>query len=274
MKALHTAATLGLTLALAAIAALAALAPAPALGQVARFDAITDTIRIAGQTVLGTSATFEARVLLEPGGGGSIYFEQVSGSEDKRLALDETGPAGIGFTLPSNQTAFLAPVTVSTGVFHHVAFVRDGSQERLYLDGSLVGSRTVSGDIDDSSNTTPAVGAQFFDATNIMSSSFIGQIDTLRISNVARYSGSSFSAPAGDLATDAGTLILYNFNAADLNGNQLADLSGNGNTGILGVGFTGATAPEITAAVPEPGTWGLMLGGLGALLAWQMRRSA
>lgn len=243
-----------------------------AQAQVARFDATTDTIRIAGQTELGTTATYEARVMLAPGGGGSIYFEQASGLEDKRLVLNETGPAGIGFTLPTNQTTFFAPIAVSTGVFHHLAFVRDGTQERLYLDGSLIGERSVSGDIDDSSNTAPAVGAQFFDQTNFMSSSFIGQIDTLRISNVARYSGSSFSAPGGDLGTDAGTLILYNFNAADLTGNQLADLSGNGHTGTLGAGFTGATAPEITTAVPEPGTWALMLLGVGALLARRARR--
>jgi hypothetical protein len=241
---------------------------------VARFDAVTDTIGIVGQTVLGTSATFEARLLLQPGGGGNIYMEQASGLEDKRLVLNDTGPAGIGFTLPTNQTALFAPVSVTPGVFHHVAFVRDGGQERLYLDGSLVGSRSVSGDIDDSSSTAPAVGAQFFDQTSFLSNAFIGDIDTLRISNVARYSGASFVAPSGDLSSDAGTLLLYNFNAADLNGNQLTDLSGNGHTGTLGSGFVGATAPVITSAVPEPATWGLILGGLGALLAWRMSRVA
>jgi hypothetical protein len=249
------------------------LAGAPLHAQVARFDAVTDTIGIDGQTVLGTAATFEARVLLQPGGSGSIYMEQVSGREDKRLALNETGPAAIGFTLPTNQTTFFAPATVSTGVFHHIAFVRDGTEERLYLDGSLVGSRSVSGDIDDSPNTAPAVGAQFFDQTAILSNAFIGLIDTLRISNVARYSGASFSAPTGDLGSDAGTLILYNFNAADLSGNQLADLSGNGHTGTLGAGFVGATAPEILSAVPEPGVWALMLGG-ACLLLTRRRRGA
>jgi hypothetical protein len=249
------------------------LAVSSAHAQFARFDTVTDTIGVAGQTVLGTAATFEARVLLEPGGSGSIYMEQVSGLEDKRLALDETGPGAIGFTLGSNQNSFFAPVTVSTGVFHHVAFVRDGGQERLYLDGNLVGSRSVSGDIDDSALTAPAVGARFFDATSFLASSFIGLIDTLRISNVARYSGTGFSAPEGDLDTDAATLILYNFNAEDLSGSQLADLSGNGHTGTLGAGFAGATAPEIASAVPEPGAWALMLGALAGL-GLRRRRAA
>jgi hypothetical protein len=35
----------------------------------------SDTIAIAGQTVLGTSATFEARLVIEAAGGGSVYFE-------------------------------------------------------------------------------------------------------------------------------------------------------------------------------------------------------
>ncbi len=244
----------------------------PTHAQVARFDAITDTISIAGQTVLGTTATFEARLLIQPGGGGSIYFEQADGLEDKRLVLNDTGPAAIDFTLPSNQTAFFAPVAVTTGVFHHVAFVRDGSEERLYFDGGLLATRSVSGDIDDSAATTPAVGAQFFQNTSSLSSSFIGDIDTLRISNVARYSGASFVAPTGDLSSDANTLLLYNFNASDLTGNQLADLSGNSHTGTLGVGFTGATAPQITA-VPEPTSWALMLAGAGAMLAWRRKQA-
>jgi DNA-binding SARP family transcriptional activator len=236
---------------------------APLHAQVARFDATTDTIAIAGQTVLGTAATFEARVSIDVGGSGSVYFEQANGREHKQLALSETSVSGMGFTLPSNQTSLSAGVAVSTGVFHHIAFVRDGGEERIYFDGLLLTQRSAVGDIDDDGSSTPAVGAQLFQDTSFLARSFIGQIDTLRISNVARYSGASFSAPLGDLGTDEGTLLLYNFGAADLAGSQLADLSGNGHTGTLGVGFAGATAPEILSAVPEPGTWALLLAGAG-----------
>jgi hypothetical protein len=256
-----------------ALAATLACVAAPAQAQLARFDAITGTIAINRQTVLGTTATFDARLLIQPGGSGSVYFEQADGAEVKRLTMNETGVGAIAFTLGQNQTAIFAPVAVSANVFHHIAFVRDGGQERLYLDGLLVANRGVTGDIDDSNATTPAVGAQFFQNTSALSNSFIGFIDTLRISNVARYSGASFSAPAGDLSTDAGTLLLFNFNAADLTGNQLADLSGNGRNGTLGQGFVGATPPEILSAVPEPGTWALMLAGVGALLARRRNRA-
>jgi len=251
----------------------ALLAAAPSHAQVAYFDAATDTIQIAGQTQLGTAATFEARVLLLPGGGGTVYFEQADGREHKQLALSETSVGGIGFTLPTNQTSLNADVAVSTGVFHHIAFVRDGGEERIYLDGLRVARRTVQGDIDDDSSTAPAVGAQMFQNTSFMTQSFIGLLDTLRISNVARYNGASFTAPTGDLGSDSDTLLLYNFNAAELAGNQLADLSGNGHTGTLGAGFAGATAPELLSAVPEPDSWALMLAGAAAL-ALRLRRAS
>jgi Concanavalin A-like lectin/glucanases superfamily/PEP-CTERM motif len=248
---------------LAAVAAL--LVTLPLQAQVARFDAGTDTIQIAGQTTLGTTATFEARLRISAGGGGSVYFEQADGREHKQLALDPTGPSGMGFTLPTNQTSFFVAVPVTTDVFHHIAFVRDGGEERLYLDGQRVGVRTAAGDIDDDGSTTPAVGAQFFQNTSFLATAFRGEIDTLRISSVARYSGASFSAPGGDLASDAGTELLFNFNAADLVGNQLADLSGNGRHGTLGAGFAGATTPQITSAVPEPASAALLLAGVGLL---------
>lgn len=252
-----------LTTATVAMAAL--LTTLPLQAQVARFDAATDTIQIAGQTTLASAATFEARVLVQPGGGGSVFFEQADGREHKQLGIDPSGISGMGFTLPTNQTSFFAAVPVTTGVFHHIAFVRDGGEERLYLDGQQVGARSAVGDIDDNDSTVAAVGAQLFQNTSFMAAAFRGDIDTLRISGVVRYSGASFSAPAGDLASDADTQLLYNFNAADLSGNQLADLSGNGRHGTLGAGFAGATAPVITSAVPEPGNWALLLAGAGVL---------
>lgn len=248
-----------------AVATAALLASLPLQAQVARFDTTTDTIQVAGQTTLGTTATFEARLLLQPGGGGAVFFEQADGREHKELAIDASGISGVGFTLPTNQTSFFAAVPVTTGVFHHIAFVRDGAEERLYLDGQQVGARSALGDIDDNDSTLAAVGARFFQNTNFMAAAFRGDIDTLRISGVVRYSGASFSAPAGDLASDADTQLLYNFSAADLSGNQLTDLSGNGRNGTLGAGFAGATAPVITSAVPEPASWALLLAGAGML---------
>jgi len=76
----------------------------------------------------------------------------------------------------------------------------------------------------------------------------VGYLDTLRVSRVARYSGERFDPPAGKLASDADTLLLYNFTETP-GGIAVPDESGNGRTGLLGVGFKGATSPEF---VPDP----------------------
>lgn len=197
------------TLTTATVATAALLTALPLQAQVARF---AGTIQIGCQTTLGTTATFEARLLIHPGGGGAVFFEQADGRGHKALAIDAPGISGVGFTLPTNQTSFFAAVPVTTGVFHHVAFVRDGAEERLYLDGQQVGARSASGDIDDNDSTLAAVGARFFQNTNFMAAAFRGDIDTLRISGVVRDSGASFSAPTGDgwalLLAGAGVLAL------------------------------------------------------------------
>ena len=78
---------------------------------------------------------------------------------------------------------------------------------------------------------------------------FLGLIDSLRLSNVARYSGNSFVPTIGNLSPDANTLLLFNFDESP-GSTTIADLSGNGHTGTLATGFREATPPTLS---PEPG---------------------
>ncbi len=109
------------------------------------------------------------------------------------------------------------PLTADT--WHHIAFVADGpsNEQRLYLDGVKVATQAGSGDIGDGGGDDfghPFLGAIFRDGT--MQESFIGYLDTFRVSDNARYSGNSFTAPTGDLSDDANTVILFNFAADDI----------------------------------------------------------
>jgi hypothetical protein len=228
----------------------------------ALFDHPTDTISVAGDTSLSSEATFEATVLFTttPSAFGRIFNEWTNGQEDKDLSLD-AGPVLRGFAYPVGGIPLLAPATLTLNQWHHFAYVYDGAQERLYLDGSLAASRASSGLIANG-NGNPFVGAIFRDGG--IASSFLGLIDTLRISDDARYSGVSFSAPTGDLSSDANTLLLYNFDEAP-GSTTISDLSGNGHDGTLGTGFDGATSPTFTSTVPEPST--LFLSGFGVALA-------
>lgn len=224
-------------------------AQAPPRPSVAYFDSTTDTIQASGQTVIGTASTYEAVVLFPSDGGarGNLFNEHAAFQEDKLL---EAGPSGIGgFNFGAGSRVLSTnSVTLSQDVWHHVAYVYDGSQERLYLDGEREVSRPAGGDVADSDGLGH-IGAIFRDGS--VRSSFVGYMDSIRISNTARYSGDSFTAPTGDLASDANTLLLYNF-AEEAGSTTVADGSPNGRTGTLGAGFSGATSPELGAIVVLP----------------------
>ena len=227
----------------------------------ALFDATTDNISVIGDSVIGTAATIEARVNVVniDSTGGNIFSEWSDGREDKDLSIvpDQTI---YGYLFhPGGFTPLISSATVSLNTWHHLAYVYDGSEERLYLDGLKVGSRTASGDVLDSSyRAVTAVGAILKGSKIEMS--FLGLLDTLRFSTIARYTGDSFTAPTGDLTSDAYTNLLYNFNEPQ-NSTVVYDLSGNGRDGYLGSGFSGATSPTL---IPEPAT--LLLLGLGAVI--------
>jgi len=212
---------------------------------VAYFSRATDTIQVSGQTVLGTTATFEAVVWLPANGtgAGSVFNEWTDNLEDKRLYVGTNFLQGYGLL---SRGSVETNVSISTGTWHHIAYVFDGAQQRLYLDGVLLTNVSASGSFDNASGLG-FVGASPQGGLN---PSFIGFLDSLRVSGVARYTTASFTPPAGDMTTDADTLLLYNFNEPP-GSLTVADLSGNGRTGTLGTGVPGATAPAFTTVPPE-----------------------
>jgi len=227
-----------------------------------RFSRTTDTVSLSGDSVMTTAATYEAVVM--PFGGGSIFNEWKSGYEDKYLG---TGPTGYTWTHNPYPQALTPTVEWTLGEWHHIAYVFSEGDERLFLDGLLVGHRGTPTTIRNGSDSTGALGAIFRDGG--IRYSFIGLLKCLRISTVARYSGDSFPVPVGDLSSDQYTNLLYSFDEP-VGSTTVSDLSGNGRTGTLGVGFTGATSPEF---VPEPSSVFALACGLMGLLAIRRRKA-
>jgi len=243
------------------------LAPSLVKAQYALFDQKSDTISLAGQTNLGSSVTYEAQILFSGTyqGEGNIFNEWTNAAEDKMFRM---GPNRLlGFSFPAGGPGVLSlPASVPLDQWHHVAYVFDGSADRLYLDGTLVGSRVAIGSTGNASGL-PFLGA--IPRDSIVVDSFVGFIDSFRLSSVVRYTGTTFTPPVGDLASDANTVMLFNFNEA-AGSTVLNDLSGNGHNGVLGVGFGGATSPEFVTAVPEPSTWMLILAILIGVVGYKL----
>jgi len=188
-----------------------------------------------------------------------VFNEFYYGLEDKYLTV---GPNNVqGYNYPNYPNYPLSSITsskeLSLDAWHHVAFVQGGGTQRLYLDGQLVAKRAGSGDIYDNSYGDASIGANVRIGPSIYHfvPSFTGHLDTLRISNIARYTGNSFDFPTGDLIADTNTQILYNFNWQNFfqqdGATWVKDLSGNNKNGKFGTGFVGATSPSIVVPIKK-----------------------
>ena len=149
------------------------------------------------------------------------------------LAITNTGKVRLDLYQSHNQyTTAIGSTTVSTGVWHHVAGVFDGSQIRVYLNGVLDGSL--------STGNGPASGTS---ALNIGKSTYTtyyfgGLIDEVRISAAALYRA-NFTPGLGP---GSNTRALWKFNGQTTN-----DFSGNGNNGTLQSGATYSTSVPSTS---------------------------
>ena len=112
----------------------------------------------------------------------------------------------------------------------HIAGVYDGSTLYLFVNGNLIASESYSGPISDSRNEDIVINRHVWASGS--SSRLSGQLDELRISNIARYT-SNFNPPNYEFENDNNTMGLWHFN------NDFNDYSGNGNHGIHnGTGYS------------------------------------
>jgi hypothetical protein len=90
-------------------------------------------------------------------------------------------------------------VTINTGTWYHVAFVRSGSNITVYHNGTSVATGTW-GTAVNFATAGPEIG-------KYSSYYFNGWMDEIRISNTARYT-SNFTAPTKQFKNDSNTLLL------------------------------------------------------------------
>lgn len=135
-------------------------------------------------------------VTAESGGDGLFYLRRFMG------ALECVIGGGGGTSVAS------ASPSLTLGDWYHVACVRDSSQLRLFLDGEQIAS---SAGVPFAAPTTNiGIGGDYRTPPEF-SGNFLGQIDDVRISNIARYT--AMFTPDNELTEDANTVALWKFSA-------------------------------------------------------------
>ena len=99
---------------------------------------------------------------------------------------------------------------LQTKTWHHLAGVYDGSEVRLYLDGTLVAQGNAGKTR--TRNKLPLLIGADVDGKGRPTSHFDGRIDEVRLSSIARYEGKNMS-PQRRHDPDASTVLLFHFDA-------------------------------------------------------------
>lgn len=127
---------------------------------------------------------------------GHVLCDQANGivlySNGTSITFAQTGGANIvSGTLPIDSN------------WHHVAAVRESGVASLYIDGTRVST------VSDSTNLTTSGNAEIGQLYSQSGGNFVGGIGSVRISNIARYSGATCTVPTSIFVSDANTLHLF-----------------------------------------------------------------
>jgi hypothetical protein len=101
---------------------------------------------------------------------------------------------------------------IVTNTWYHIAVSRSGSNTRMFVNGTQVGSTYTTLDNLVANTTVWLGGHRAVGGSNIYS--WNGHIDEVRVSNTARYTA-NFTAPTASFQNDANTLLLLHMDGTD-----------------------------------------------------------
>ncbi len=197
-------------------------APPAASSGALRFDGVNDEAR--GPQIAGLNGAQTIELWVRPAAGNQDVVVLAHGDDISGWSLELNGgrvtwwvAAAAGWRSAQNATVLAA------NTWYHVAVTYDGTSARVFVNGNPGTAATIGAITQGPSLRLGGLTGYGF---------FNGEIDTVRLSNVVRYTA-AFTPPAsGTLAADAGTRALYRLDEGT--GQVTADASGNGYTLTLG----------------------------------------
>ena len=194
------------------------------------FDASTDTVEISDDDglALGEAFTIEAWVWWDGTTSGKVYNKWVSALEDHQLTISSGRP--IGYAWKGSSTDYIktsgTTETLTVEDWTHLAYVYDGSETRMYVDGVETDAESDTGDPWDSYGSAH-IGGIYRDGRQAWP--MYGFIADVRISSTARYSADF--TPVDYLEADSDTQAFWALDEAS--GSTATDGTGFGNDGAI-----------------------------------------
>jgi surface protein len=188
----------------------------------ALFDGVDDVWSCATGDLLfdtqGSDYTIECWTRFKSAGGGiapaEFIFAPAFNTGGPQVYATDNGTINAvdGLTGAAPVLTSAAGV-VGTNTWQHIALVREGTTTSLYVDGISVASTTAafSGEIVGPVGVGGYPDRPIGDPTDTVR----GNIDEFRISDVARYTGASFTVPTAQFVDDLSTFLLLHFNGLD-----------------------------------------------------------
>jgi hypothetical protein len=127
------------------------------------------------------------------------------------LGMDSAGKAFMEYGWGAGtNTQLTGTTTIGDGNWHHVALVLTAGAGSLYVDGNREGTSATVRSTSAYNGTTLVVGTHVNSASSFL---WPGSIDEVRLSNVARYTGTTYTVPTAAFSPDLNTKNLYHLEA-------------------------------------------------------------
>jgi len=201
-----------------------------------QLDGANDKIGISNAASLNPSDALTLEVWIKADAwessvwAGAIIGKQ-GGSPDTGYSLTagENGRAEFSVSINGAWKAVSTPQIMGLGTWYHIAAVYDGTSSKIYINGALQNTTSISTGTHDISPVTLYLG----DNSAWTGRNFQGTIDEVRIWSIAKSQPEISASFTSELVgNEAGLEAYWNFNDGPAS-SILADLTANGNDGTL-----------------------------------------